>query len=111
MRKFLFTSALAGAAMFGAVQSASAQTLDISQVRAACALTVSGQVGNGPACSAAIAAYRAALRSLPATQRLAAIRQLQFFVSTELPPNDPIAFAALADLAADEYEAQQASPT
>jgi hypothetical protein len=98
--------------MFGAVQTASAQTFDITQVRAACGLDAAGQLANGPACAAAIAAYRAAIATLPATQRLIAIRQLQFYIMTELPPNDPIVIVALRDLAADEQEAQQdASPT
>ncbi|WP_222861231.1 hypothetical protein [Maritimibacter fusiformis] len=86
MRNILLASAMATAGLIGSVQSASAQTFDLSAVQAACAAGAGGGLADPAACDAAIAAFLNGAALLPPTQRLAAVRQLQVFVIAELPP-------------------------
>lgn len=86
MRNILLASALATAGLVGTVHTASAQTFDLSAVQAACAAGADGGLLDAAACNTAIAAFLNGAALLPPTQRLAAVRQLQVYVVTSLPP-------------------------
>lgn len=106
MRNILLASAMATAGLIGSVQSASAQTFDLSAVQAACVVDAGGGLADPAACDAAIAAFLNGAALLPPTQRLAAIRQLQVYVVTSLPP-EAQTLPAVQRIEEEEQEAAQ----
>lgn len=106
MRNILLASAMATAGLIGTVQSASAQTFDLSAVQAACAIGAGGGLADAGACNNAIAAFLNGAALLPPTQRLAAIRQLQFYVVTSLPA-EAQTLPAVQRIPAEEEDAEQ----
>lgn len=106
MRNILLASAMATAGLIGNVQTASAQTFDLTAVQAACATVASGALADPAACNAAIAAFLNGAALLPPTQRLAAIRQLQVYVMTALPP-EAQTLPAVLRIAEEEEDAEQ----